>query len=195
MKQDNRNIASDLIGSTVKVISRDGFDKASTRNIAGGCGIADPYIYLYFKDKEDLFIKAFQKEDTALARELEKYLPILNQKGVTNEDRFYFLFSRMWTYLIGNPDSCRFYVQYYYSPYYQKYSEREHLTLWMPVVEQMKGLFRPETEMQENLQTVLNTMLGQAINAATDSSADAHTIAQNNYRLILGMIRNCLLDS
>ena len=71
MKQDNRNIASDLIESTVKVIARDGFDKASTRNIAGECGIADAYIYVHFKDKDDLFSKAFQKEDAALARDQE----------------------------------------------------------------------------------------------------------------------------
>ena len=83
MKQDNRNIASDLIESTVKVIARDGFDKASTRNIAGECGIADAYIYVHFKDKDDLFSKAFQKEDAALAREVKKYLPILSQSGIT----------------------------------------------------------------------------------------------------------------
>ena len=112
MKQDNRNIASDLLESTVKVIARDGFDKASTRNIAGECGIADAYIYVHFKDKDDLFSKAFQQEDAELAREVKKYLPILNQPGITNEDRLYFLFSKTWMHLIAYPDSCRFFVQY-----------------------------------------------------------------------------------
>lgn len=107
MKQDNRKIASDLLESTVKVIARDGFDKASTRNIAGECGIADAYIYVHFKDKDDLFSKAFQKEDAALAREVKKYLPILSQQGITNEDRLYFLFSQTWMHLVAYPDSCR----------------------------------------------------------------------------------------
>ena len=134
MKQDNRNIASDLIESTVKVIARDGFDKASTRNIAGACGIADAYIYVHFKDKDDLFAKAFQKEDAALAGEVRKYLPILNQSGITNEDRLYFLFSQTWRHLIAYPNSCRFFIQYYYSPYYAKYSAQEHLDHWMQEV-------------------------------------------------------------
>ena len=194
MKQDNRKIASNLIESTVKVIARDGFDKASTRNIAGECGIADAYIYVHFKDKDDLFSKTFQKEDAALAREVTKCLTIMNQSGITNEDRFYFLFSQTWRHLIAYPDSCRFYVQYYYSPYYQKYSAQEHLMRWMPVVEQLKVLFQPETDVKETLRTVLNTMLGQAIKAIGAPPADKNTIAQNNYEMILGMVRTCLLD-
>ncbi len=194
MKQDNRNIASDLIESTVKVIARDGFDKASTRNIAGECGIADAYIYVHFKDKDDLFSKAFQKEDAALVREIKKYLSILSQPGITNEDRLYFLFSQMWMHLIAYPDSCRFYVQYYYSPYYAKYSAQEHLDRWMPVLEQMKTLFQPEADVRALLRLALNTMLGQAIKAAADPSGDKDSIARNNYVLILGMLSASLLD-
>lgn len=194
MKQDNRNIASDLIESTVKVIARDGFDKASTRNIAGECGIADAYIYVHFKNKGDLFSKAFQKEDTALAREGKKYLPILSQPGITNEDRLYFLFSKTWMHLIAHPDSCRFFVQYYYSPYYAKYSAQEHLDRWTPVLEQMKVLFQPETDMRALLRPVLSTMLGQAIKAAADTSTDKDSIARNNYVLVFGMLSASLLD-
>ena len=194
MKQDNRNIASDLIESTVKVIARDGFDKASTRNIAGECGIADAYIYVHFKDKDDLFAKAFQKEDAALAGEVRKYLPILNQSGITNEDRFYFLFSQTWRHLIAYPDSCRFFIQYYYSPYYPKYSAQEHLERWTPALEQIKVLFQPGTDVRAVLRPVLNTMLGQAIKAAADTSANQDSIAQSNYELFLSMVRANLLD-
>ena len=194
MKKDNRNIASDLIESTVKVIARDGFDKASTRNIAGECGIADAYIYVHFKDKDDLFSKAFQKEDAALAREVKKYLSILSQPGITNEDRLYFLFSKTWMHLIAYPDSCRFFVQYYYSPYYTKYSAQEHLERWMPFLEQVKVLFKPEADVRALLRLVLNTMLGQAIKAAADPSEDKDSIARNNYALILGMLSTSLLD-
>ena len=194
LKQDNRKIASDLIESTIKVIARDGFDKASTRNIAKECGIADAYIYLHFEDKDDLFAKTFQKEDTALAEEVKKHLSILDQQGITNEDKIYFLFNKVWMHLIAYPDSCRFYVQYYYSPYYQKYSAQEHASLWMPIAERVKVLFRPETDVKAALRLVLNTMIGQAIKATANTSADQDSIAQSNYELILGMVQNCLLD-
>ena len=194
MKQDNRKIASDLIKSTVKVIARDGFDKASTRNIASECGVADAYIYVHFKDKDDLFSKAFQKEDAALAREVKKHLPILNQTGITNEDRLFFLFSKTWMHLVANPDSCRFFLQYYYAPYYPKYSAKEHLDRWTPVLEQMKALFQPEADVRSLLRPVLNTMLGQAIKASADTSTDKDSIARNNYALVLGMLSTSLLD-
>lgn len=194
MIQNNRNIASELIESTVRVIARDGFDKASTRNIAGECGIADAYIYVHFKDKDDLFSITFQKEDTALAREVKKHLPILKQTGITNEDRLYFLFSSVWMHLLDYPDSCRFYVQYYYSPYYQKYSAKEHLAIWTPVLEQLKVLFKPETDVKAALRPVLNTMLGEAIKVVSDTSRDKDVVAQNNYELIYGMIQSVLLE-
>lgn len=194
MKLTNRNIASDLMESTVKVIARDGFDKATTRNIAGKCDISDAYIYVYFKDKDDLFAKAFQKEDMALAEEVRKHLPILNQAGISNENRLYFLFCHIWTYLLAYPDSCRFYVQYYYSPYYQKYSAQEHLARWMPIVKQMEILFQPGTDVKKTLWIVLNILLDQAIKAIGAPATDKNTIAQNNYELILGVVRACLLD-
>lgn len=194
MKQENRNIASDLIESTVKVVARDGFDRASTRNIAGECGIADAYIYVHYKDKDDLLSKAFQKVDTALAEVVKKHLPILNQAGLTTEDCLHFLFSKTWTHLIAYPDSCRFFVLYYYSPYYPKYSAQAHLKLWLPVLEQLKALFQPGSDMKNLLRPVLNTMLAQAIKAATDTSTHEDVIARNTYDLIRGMLRISLAD-
>ena len=194
MKQDNRNIASDLIESTVKVVARDGFDKASTRNIAGECGIADAYIYVHYKDKDDLLSKAFKKVDTALAEVVKKHLPILSQAGLTNEDCLYFLFSKTWMHLIAYPESCRFFVLYYYSPYYPKYSAQAHLKLWTPILGQIKVLFRLDVDVRNLLRPVLNTMLTQAIKAATDTSTHEDVIARNTYDLIRGMLRISLAD-
>lgn len=194
MKRDNQKITSAFIESAIKVIARDGFDKASTRNIARECDIADAYIYVYFKDKEELFSKAFQKVDTALVREIKKCLPILKQTGITNEGRLYFLFSRLWVCLCAHPDTCRFFIQYYYSPYYPKYSAQEHLVRWMPILDQMKSMFLPRIDVRATLRLVLNTMLGQAIKASGDISTEKDVIARNNYSLVLGMLSSCLSD-
>lgn len=194
MKQNSRDIASELIESTVKVIARDGFDKASTRNIAGECGIADAYIYVHFKDKDDLFAKAFQKEDVALVTEVKKYLTILNQQEITNEDRLYVLFNKVWMQMVTRPDNCRFYVQYYYSPYYQKYSEQEHLTFWTPILEQMQVLFRPGTDVKALLHSALSMMLSQAIKTAAQPSIDKDASARKNYEMVLGILGTCLRE-
>lgn len=82
MKRDGQKIAADFMESAIKVIARDGFDKASTRNIAKECGLADAYIYHYYKDKDDLFFQAFQKEDTALAAKVKQHLLVMQPAGL-----------------------------------------------------------------------------------------------------------------
>lgn len=67
-----RDVASALIDSTVRVIARDGLDKASVRTISSGCQVPNPYIYQFFKDKDDLLISTFTREDTKLADEFSR---------------------------------------------------------------------------------------------------------------------------
>ena len=129
-----------------------------------------------------------------MAAKVKKHLMILNQQGITNEDRLYVLFRKIWMQLVAYPEKCQFYMQYYYSPYYKKYSEQDHLTLWMPALEQVKTLFRPGTDVRATLHSVLNMMLSQAIKAAVDASEDKDSIARNNYAMILGMLSSSLLD-
>ena len=58
-----RDVASALIDSTVRVIARDGLDKASVRTISSDCQVPNPYIYQFFKDKDDLLISTFTREE------------------------------------------------------------------------------------------------------------------------------------
>lgn len=67
-----RDVASALIDSTVRVIARDGLDKASVRTISSDCQVPNPYIYQFFKDKDDLLISTFTREDTKLADEFSR---------------------------------------------------------------------------------------------------------------------------
>ena len=53
MKQNE--IRSQLIDGTIRVIARDGLDKASAKQIESETGINVVYIYRCFRDKEDMF--------------------------------------------------------------------------------------------------------------------------------------------
>lgn len=67
------DMTSTLLNSTVRVIARNGLDKASVRIISADCNMPNPYIYQFFKDKDDLFVRAFEREDAALASEFENF--------------------------------------------------------------------------------------------------------------------------
>ena len=75
-----KDTAATLIDSTVRVIARNGLDKASIRTISSDCQIPNPYIYQHFKDKDDLFVSSFSREDSILASEfLSVFLPSMTQ--------------------------------------------------------------------------------------------------------------------
>ena len=194
MKRDGQKIASDLMDSTVKVIARDGFDKASTRSIAGEIGLADPYIYQHLSGTEALFSQTFRREDAAFSGEIQKRLPIMEQKGMTVKDRCRCLFGALWQYLMQHPDSCRFYVQYYYSPYYQKNSSAEHLEIWQPLLASMSNAFRPEAEVKSVLRLALNTTLDLAVKTLNLGRGDDAAAAEQHFELVYSILAPWLTE-
>lgn len=194
MKQDNRDIASELINSTIKVIARDGFDKASTRNIAGECGVADAYIYISFKDKDDLFAKAFRKKDMELFTKIDDCLDATRQGRMKIKDKFFVMLGLAWNFLVKSPENCRFYIQYYYSPYYKKYSAQEHSDLWQPILDKMSGMFKSGTDVKATLRLTLNTLLGLAIKASSDSAAMDESMLKTNSEMVWGLLEPVLKE-
>ena len=75
MKQEE--LRRSLIDGTIHVIAREGLDKASTKQIGLATNINEAYIYRCFKDKEDMFAKAFDSLDNELANKILQHLPVM----------------------------------------------------------------------------------------------------------------------
>lgn len=189
MKRNSQKVAADLINSAVKVIAKYGFGKASTRNIANECGLADAYIYHHFDDKEDLFYRAYQMLDASLAEEIKSLLPIIRKSNMKRDDLWFSLFSCLWKKMTESTDNCKFCVQYYFSPYYIKYSRQEHARLWMPIVNALSSEFVSEDEAESVLKLAFNMMMGLAINALNDGSIKSNEIAIANFDMVYSIIK------
>ena len=64
MKQEE--IRQRLIDGTIRVIAREGLDKATTKHIASETSVNEVYIYRCFENKEALFAKTFAALDEEL---------------------------------------------------------------------------------------------------------------------------------
>ena len=73
----HQNVRNRLIENTIKIIAENGFDKTTTKAIVSGTGINEAYIYRDFADKEDLFVKVFEKLDEELFAKLMQHLPVI----------------------------------------------------------------------------------------------------------------------
>ena len=119
-----------FIESAVRVVARDGLDKATTKAIAADAGLNEANIYRCFESKEDLLCAAFHMEDVNFAYFLKQNLYVMHVQNTTWKDRAFQLWSVSWRFILERRDDCLFYLQYYYSANCRKYAYEEHLSFF-----------------------------------------------------------------
>lgn len=78
---EQQNIKQAFIDSAVRVVARDGMEKATTKAIAAEAKLNEAYIYKCFPSKDELLSEALHMEDVNFANFLQKTLPIMHMPG------------------------------------------------------------------------------------------------------------------
>lgn len=178
-----------LLNSTVRIISRDGLDKASVRAISADCDIPNPYIYQHFKDKEDMFARAFAREDLALMHVIENIVATLHGPVLDSENKCRVLWFQIWTYFMKHQDEIQFYVRYRYSTYYEKNSQETHQKMYEPLVQQMQHCFLEGANTEVLLQHALDTMMNMAMKVYSGELPDSEESRSDLFTLTLGTVQ------
>lgn len=187
MKQEE--LRRKLIDGTIHVIAKDGLDKATTKQIGIETSINEAYIYRCFKDKEDMFTKAFEMLDEELVTKAMQHVPIMYQTDMEYELRCRFFFSAIWKFLLGNREKCLTYVRYYYSPYFSKYSAPSHKLRYKPLVEKFNDAFKDEADVWMILNHILNVMLDFAVKVHNDQMPENDDYAEHVFRVIYASVK------
>ncbi|MBR2634243.1 MAG: TetR/AcrR family transcriptional regulator [Clostridia bacterium] len=182
MKQDETR--RKLIDGTIRIVARDGLDKATTKQISTETELNEVYIYRCFKDKEDMLAKAFCSLDEELVEKALLHISVMNVKGLTRRERCRFFFLAVWRFLLSNRSKCLAFIRYYYSPYFQKYSAAEHKKRYEPVVEKIAVAFRKEANVWMILNHVLTTMLDFSVKVFDGAVPDNDDTSEHVFRLI-----------
>ena len=152
-----------LIARTITVIADEGLDKTTTKAITTGTGINEAYIYRHFSDKTDLLSKTFDKLDDELVAKVMQHLPVMYMQELEYELRCRVFFEAVWKFMLANKEHCLAFIQYYYSPYFTKYSVEAHKKRYVSVVEKFKDAFKDEADVWMILNHILNVMLDFAV--------------------------------
>ena len=152
-----------LIARTISVIATEGLDKTTTKAITTGTGINEAYIYRHFSDKTDLLSKTFDKLDDELVAKVTQHLPVMYMQEVEYELRCRVFFEAVWKFMLANKEHCLAFIQYYYSPYFTKFSVEAHKKRYVSVVEKFKDAFKDEADVWMILNHILNVMLDFAV--------------------------------
>ena len=178
-----------LIDGTIRVIARDGLDKATTKSIGEETSINQAYIYRYFLDKEDMFAKTFESLDTELFNKAMQHIPIMYMREIDYEVRCRMFFVFVWKFILGNKDKCLAYIRYYYSPYFKQYSSESHCTRYNPIIDKFKEAFRDEANVRMLFNHILNVMLDFAIKVFDGDVPDDDDTEEHVFRLIYHSIK------
>ena len=183
------NVRSKLIESTIKVIARDGLDKTTTKAIAKESDLHEAYIYQHFENKEKLLAQTFDVLDEELATTAMQNVEVMYMQNLNYEARCRFFFSAVWHFIIGNREKCMAFIQYYYSPYFKKYSENGHTKRYIPLVEKFCDAFKAESNVWMILNHILNVMLDFAVKIFNDAVSNSDDTAEHVFRLIFCSVK------
>lgn len=178
------NVRDRLINATVKVISTQGLDKATTKVIAKEAGLYETYIYQYFSSKENLFAETFDTLDSELVHILMKNMPIFDDRQKPFAVRAKEFFDNIWAFMVNTPDRCTTFVRYYYSPYFNRYSAQKHVQLYAPLKEKCNQLFRPDANIAMLLCYMLST-LSMFVQTVIDGRLENNEDAREHVFLVI----------
>ena len=182
MKQDK--IRRTLIDGTIRVIAREGLDRASTKLIGTETATNEAYIYRCFKSKEDMFSKVFEDLDDELVAVTLQHMEVMNMQELEFEMRCRVFFFSVWRFLLGNRDKCLAYVQYFYSPYFTKYSVEGHKLRYAPLLKTFTPAFKDEADVWMILNHILNVMLDFAVKVHNNQMPKYDEYAEHVFRVI-----------
>ncbi len=181
MKRDE--LRQKLIDGTIQVIARDGFDKATTKQVGTVTHINEAYIYRCFQGKEDMYIKMFDMLDAELENVIMQNMDIMYISTIDIEMRARVFFFKVWNFLLGNKEKCLAYVRYYYSPYFGTYSVEAHRERFKSVVEKFKPVFIDEANVWLIMNHILNVMLDFAIKVHNNQMPSNDNYAEHVFRV------------
>ena len=185
----NLNYREILINSTISVIADEGLDKTTTKTIVNGTGVNEAYIYRFFDGKEDLLSKTFAFLDEELVRNIMDRIDVIDMKELNYEMRCRLIFDSLWRFLLGNKDKCLAYVRYYYSPYYQKYSVKEHQERYKPLVSKIGKVIKAEANTWMLLKHALNVLLDFAVRVYEGEVSDCEDTTTHVFLLVYNSLK------
>ncbi len=180
----HHNVRERLIENTILAIANEGLDKTTTKVIVRGTDINEAYIYRFFEDKEDLLAQTFDTLDCELERAVAKGMEAMYNRECDYETRCRMFFASVWSFMISNKERCLAFRQYYYSPYFQKYSANVHKERYQEIVEKFFDFFKAEADVWMIINHILNVMLDFAIKILNGDLANDELNVEHIFRVV-----------
>ena len=142
-----------------------------------------------------MFAKTFDSLDEELANRTLQHINIMYMPELSIMMRYKFYFSAIWGFLLGNRDKCLAFMQYYYSPYFAKFSYEKHKQRFEPLVGALSPAFRAEADVWMILNHILDVMLSFAVKVHNNQMSQSDNYTEHVFRVIYASVSIYFKDS
>ncbi|TGN20026.1 TetR/AcrR family transcriptional regulator [Leptospira idonii] len=131
----------EILKAAVQVFARLGFYKATTADIAASASISQPYVFKFFKSKEELFLAALEEAFERIQSEFEKI-----QVGEDLQKQMISAYEQL---MIDFPDEIHLQTQAFgiSEPSIRQKTQESFLQLYIMVVKKFTSAGIPDPEM------------------------------------------------
>ena len=197
MAEQNKNdIREALKEAAILIIAEYGLEGATTKKLTAVAKTKnEAYIYRLFDNKHDLLRKMFDMLDHELVSAFASSIDIMRDESYSREERSRMIFRRLWRFMLGDKKRCLAFIQYYYSPLFEKYSAEKHMELYMPLADRFGNMFKPGCNMWRLMNYVLDVMLTMSIKVFRGEIEDTPEVEEKTFLLIYRALYTYLIWS
>lgn len=110
-------------------------------------------------------------------------------RGLNWKERCFLLWKSCWEFILHKPDDCRFYLQYYYSVSCRRHAYDEHLKYFHSLFDEIRPVFRPDTNVDMLLHQIFDTMLSFAARVLSDEIKDSEDTTKWTFEQVYSFVR------
>lgn len=179
-----------LMEATVQIIADHGLENLRTAEICETADVNVAYLYGLFANKDDLIAKTFAASDERFLKTILDNFLVLHYRSMDYEMRCRMLFMHCWEHIMNRRRYTVFYVRYYYSSSFQKYSYAEHMQRYAGLLELMKPAFPETVDVKTIMHHILDALLGMAMKQIHNPQESSETVAETNFGIIFSVVKN-----
>ena len=156
-------VRQDFINSAIRVTATKGLHNVTTKALSADSGLSEVYIYRYFRSKEDLLKETFISLDKELSYELSVSFKRIDKQVTDVRAGFQTIFQDFWRFCLSDRNKCTYYIQYYYSTYYESIPADERKKIYRDLIKMISPAFRKDTDVWDEINTIYDIVFSRML--------------------------------
>lgn len=182
-----------LIDAAIRVVARDGLDRATTKAIAAAAACNEVYIYRNFGSKEGLLQATFSRTDLNFVQTVIRNLGVMDDLSQPLEARCRALWDPVWAFCLSGPDAIRFYLRYYYSAQYLVSAHDLHHRNYQQLQARLSRYFTSAHDSWFLMAHIFETILSFVSHVLSGDMEDSPALSDQIFHLIYRTLEPYLL--